>query len=320
LVNIKLYLNQIYFIHMRRREFLTAVGGATTAGATAVASGCLGGGESVSILSAGSLAVVLDDNVGPAFENDTGTGYSGEYHGSNVVMRMVQEGQKNPDVVVSADAGLLRESLYEEYVDWDVVFASNSVGIAYNEQTEVGSRLESGEPWYEVLREADEGDIAISDPDLDPLGYRAVQMFELAERKHGIDGFRDEMVSKVYQEPQEPQLLAGVRSGTRAAAVAYGNMAVDHGIPFHELPDDVNFSSPEHADEYAEATYTTEDGTTVEGSPVLYNATVLDNADSPEAGFEFINYLLDNREILSENGLSVPEVRYNGEVPEEVTA
>jgi molybdate/tungstate transport system substrate-binding protein len=298
---------------MERREFVAAI-----VGATAAASGCIGSGG-VSVLSAGSLAVVLDENVGPAFEDDTGTGYRGEYYGSNAVMRMVQERQKNPDVVVSADAGLLRRRLYEEYADWDVVFASNSVGIAYNKNTRVGERLEDGNPWYEVLRDAEDGDVAISDPDLDPLGYRAVQMFELAEEKYGIDGFREEMVSKVYEEPNEPQLLAGVRSGTRAAAIAYGNMAVDHGLPFYELPEDINFSDPDRADEYARATYTTEDGTTFEGSPVLYNATVLKDADRRDAGYDFIRYLLQNRGILSENGLSVPEVRYNGDVPEEVS-
>ena len=302
---------------MRRRDFVTALVGAGAA-CTVAASGCLASGG-VSVLSAGSLAVLLDENVGPAFEDDTGTAYSGEYYGSNAVMRMVQEGQKIPDVVVSADSGLLRESLYDEYTDWDVVFASNSVGIAYNEDTRVGERLEDGDPWYEVLRDAPEGEVAISDPDLDPLGYRAVQMFELAEEKYGIEGFRDEMVSKVYEEPQEPQLLAGVRSGTRAAAIAYGNMAVDHGVPFYELPDDLNFSDPGLTDEYAEATYTMDDGKTVEGSPVLYNATVLEEADRPEAGYEFINYLLENSGMLADNGVSVPEVRYNGDVPEEVS-
>jgi len=293
----------------------------TVIGVTAlptVVTGCLGGTKRVSVLSAGSLAVVLDENVGPAFEAETKTPYAGEYHGSNAVMRMVQEGQKNPDVVVSADAGLLRERLYGDYTDWDVVFASNSVGIAYNGETEAGERLESEEPWYEVLRDTEEKKVAISDPDLDPLGYRAVQMFELVEDKYGIDGFKDEMMEKVYQEPQEPQLLAGVRSGNRAVAVVYANMAADHGLPFRELPEDIDFSSPEHTESYSEATYTTEDGTTVEGSPVLYSATVLKNADSPEAGFEFVSYMINDRGVLSENGLSVPEVRYNGEVPEEV--
>ena len=302
---------------MRRREFVKALVGAGATG-TVAASGCLGSGG-VSVLSAGSLAVVLDDNVGPAFENDTGTAYTGEYHGSNVVMRMVQENQKSPDVVVSADAGLLRRSLYDDYADWDVVFASNSVGIAYNEDTRVGERLESGDPWYEVFRDASPGELAISDPELDPLGYRAVQMFELAEEKYGLDGFKDGMLAKVYEEPQEPQLLAGVRSGTRSAAVAYGNMAVDHGIPFLELPDDINFSDPELADEYAEATYRFDDGTRVEGSPVLYNATVLKDAERRDAGMAFVNYLVDSDELLSENGLSVVDPRYNGDVPEGVS-
>jgi molybdate/tungstate transport system substrate-binding protein len=286
--------------------------------ATVPASGCLGTGG-VNVLSAGSLAVVLDEKVGQEFESDTGTAYSGEYHGSNVVMRMVEEGQKNPDVVVSADARLLRRKLYGEYADWDAVFASNAVGIAYNAETEVGERLEADDAWYDVLRSAEEGEVAISDPDLDPLGYRAVQMFELAEEKYGIDGFRDKMLSKVYEEPQEPQLLTGVRTGSRSAAVSYKNMAVDHNLPFHELPDGINFSDPEQAEQYAEATYTTEDGTTFEGTPVLYNVTVLNSADNKDAGYEFVNYLLENRELLAEGGLSLPDVRYHGDKPTEVT-
>lgn len=316
MVNIKLYLNQIYFIDMRRREFLTALAG----GATATTSGCLGGGERISVLSAGSLAVTLDEGVGPAFERETGIQYSGEYYGSNAVMRMVEDGQKNPDVVVSADAGLLRRRLYDEHTDWDAVFASNSVGIAYNARTDLGERLESDESWHDVLRDADEGEVAMSDPDLDPLGYRAVQLFELAGEKHGIDGFRDEMLSKTYEEPEEPQLLTGVRSGSRAAAVVYENMAADHDLPFHELPDDLNFSDPEHADDYAAASYTTDDGMTIEGAPVLYNITVLEGADRPDAGTEFVNYVLENRETLTEDGLSLPETGFHGDPPEEVAA
>jgi len=251
-------------------------------------------------------------------ERDTGTSYSGEYYGANAVMRMVEDGRKNPDVVVSADSELLRDRLYDNYVVWDVVFASNSVGVAYDERTEVGERLESGEPWYEVLRDADEGDVAISDPDLDPLGYRAVHAFMIAEEKHGIDGFTDEMLASVYEEPEEPQLLAGVRSGNRAAAVAYRNMAVDHGIAFHELPDDVNFSDPDRADEYAEVSYTTDEGYEARGTPVMYSLSVVETARNHEAGYEFVNYLLENREILAERGLTAPELEFHGDVPEEV--
>lgn len=292
----------------------------STAGAAATCTtltGCLGRGG-VRVLSAGSLAVTLDEGVGPAFEDEVGTPYSGEYYGTNAAIRMIESGQKNPDVVVSADAELLRDRLYDDYVVWDAVFASNSVGIAYGDGTEIGNRLEAGDAWYEVLRDADEGDVAMSDPDLDPLGYRAVHAFKIVEEKHGLDGFVDGMLAKVYQEPEEPQLLAGVRSGNRAAAVAYKNMAVDHGIPFHELPDDLNFSDPDRADEYAGVSYTTDEGYVARGTPVLYNISVTESADNADAGYEFVSYLLENRNMLAEMGLTLPDVEFHGDVPEVV--
>jgi len=145
-----------------------------------------------------------------------------------------------------------------------------------------------------------------------------VHAFKIAEEEHGIDGFTDEMLSKVYEEPEEPQLLAGVRSGNRAAAVAYRNMAVDHGMAFHELSDEYNFSDPERADEYAEVSYTTDEGYVARGTPVLYNLSVTETADNAEAGHEFVNHLLDNREMLADMGLTLPEVEFHGDVPEEV--
>jgi len=175
-------------------------------------------------------------------------------------MRMVSDGRKYPDVVVSADAGLLRDRLYDTH-PWDVSIASNAVGIAYASDTRFGERLEAGDPWYEVARDADPGALAISDPDLDPLGYRAIHAFRLAEREHGLDGFAEAVTDAAYREPQEPQLLAGVETGNRAAAVVYRNMAADHGLPFHPFPEAYDFSNPEYADRYAEASYTTDGGT-----------------------------------------------------------
>ena len=286
-----------------RRALLAAGGAAAT-----VLAGCLGGDDDrVRVLSAGSLAVVLEDHVGPAFTAETGTGYEGEYHGSNIVMRMIEDGTKHPDVAISADVELLRDRLYTEHADWDVEFAANEVGIAYEPSTELGRRLDDDEPWYEVLADADAGELAISDPDLDPLGYRAVQLFELAESTYELDGFRTAMVDRAYHEPDEPSLLAGIEAGDRACAIAYRNMAVDHEIPFLELPDTYNFASPEYADVYEQASYTTEGGYTVTGTPVSYNATVRTDADEPEAGRAFVEFLLESSDLLADHGLVVPE-------------
>lgn len=285
-------------------------------------SGCLSGSnESVSVLAAGSLARTFEDHIGPAFEDNVGIAVHGEYYGANAVMRMVEDRTKHPDVIVSADATLLRDRLYGSFTEWDVEFASNSLGIGYNEETEFGRALDDDKPWFELALEANEGDIAIGDPDLDPLGYRAVQAFELAERHHGLAGFREAMMDLVYEEPEEPQMMAGVESGARAASIVYRNMAVDHEMPFSEFPVEYNFAAPELADHYATAEYRTDEGYTAVGRPILYNATVNDGADEPDAGLQLVQFLIDNPRLLERAGLTVGEAlpRPAGDVPEEIT-
>ncbi|MCU4753817.1 extracellular solute-binding protein [Halobacteria archaeon AArc-curdl1] len=304
---------------VNRRTALVTAGGLV--GTTLV--GCLGSNSNaVRVLSAGSLAHTFEEHVGPAFEEKTGIEVHGEYYGANAVMRMVEDRTKHPDVIVSADATLLRDRLYGDFTHWDVVFATNSVGIGYNEQTEFGRRLEDGEPWYELALESNEGDISIGDPDLDPLGYRAVQAFELAENEYDLDGFRDKMMGLVYEEPDEPQMMAGVETGSRAAAIVYRNMAIDHDMPFFEFPDEYNFAVPALADRYGTVEFTTdEEGYTAIGRPVLYNATVNDEADASEAGHDLVQFLIDETDLLVEAGLTVGDSlpRLEGDIPGELT-
>ncbi|QSG06482.1 ABC-type molybdate transport system, periplasmiccomponent [Halapricum desulfuricans] len=262
--------------------------------------------------------------MGPAFESETGITVQGEYFGSNAVMRMVEDGTKHPDVVVSADATLLRDRLVGTHTDWDVEFATNVLGIGYNADTGFGSKMAAGEQeWYDLIRETEQGDIAISNPEQDPLGYRAWQAFGLAEREHDIEGFREEVWDLVEQVAEEPQVLGGVEGGSRAGAVVYGNMARDHDIPFEPFPAAYNFADPSLADHYATAEYTFEqDGTTVEGRPILYNATVLDRADAPENGRRLVEFLASNPDdVLGEAGLATADSlpRAHGTLPDGLT-
>jgi len=294
-----------------------------TVGATAVlgSAGCTGqhNQATVDLLSAGSLSIILGTIISASFETETNIAVRSEFHGSNAVMRLITSDQQSPDVVASADAFLLRDKLYPEYATWDVVFASNAVGITYHPDSPVGRLLDSGTPWYRAFQATD-SEIAMSDPDLDPLGYRTVQMFTLAEAYYGVDGLAQDLIDRLEVDPQEAHLLAGIETGDRAAAVCYRNMAVDHDLPFVSLPDELNFSNPSYADHYAGATYTTDNGTPINGTPVLYNATVLADADHPENGRRFLRYLLQQQEVLNENGLIADDrfPRTTGPVPEGV--
>lgn len=300
-----------------RRAFL----GTLAAGSAIGTAGCLFDQDSVSVLSAGSLAVVLD-GLGEQFTAETDIQFQGDFHGANVVMQMIEDGTKHPDVAISADVDLLRDRLYPEYASWDIVFAANEVGFAYNPDTALGKRLDNGDPWYDVLLDAPEGAVAISEPDLDPLGYRAVHMLELAEDQYDVEGLRETVVDAAYREPDEPRLLTGIETGDRAIAISYKNMAVDYDLPFYELPAELNFSDPAYRDQYESVSYTTEDGYTATGSTMAYNITVLDSADDPDHGREFVTYLLENSSILERNGLSIPDrlPTMNGTVPDSLTA
>mgnify|MGYP002277140253 CR=1 FL=1 len=308
---------------MQRQRPRRAVLKSITGGAAIGLAGCLGSESSVSVLSAGSLAATFEDHVGPAFESETDITVQGEYFGSNAVMRMVEDGTKHPDVVVSADATLLRDRLVGTHTDWDVEFATNVLGIGYNADTEFGSKMDAGEQeWYDLIRETEQGDVAISNPEQDPLGYRAWQAFGLAEREHGIEGFRSEVWDRVEEVAEEPQVLGGVEGGSRAGAVIYENMARDHDIPFAPFPAAYSFADPSLADHYATAEYTFEDGTTVEGRPILYNATVLDRADAPEHGRRLVEFLANNPDdVLGEAGLATADSlpRAHGALPDGLT-
>jgi molybdate/tungstate transport system substrate-binding protein len=300
-----------------RRSVIAAVGGV---GLGSIA-GCLGGRESVQVLAAGSLAQTFERFVNAPFTELTGVAVYGEYFGSMAVMRMVSDRTKHPDVVVSADATLLRDRLYDEHASWDVEFASNVLGIGYDADTPFGAGLSAGRPWYELLLDRPEGTVAIGDPALDPLGYRALQAFELAAREHDLDGFRAAAEGLVSEEPDEPQLLAQVGTGARAGAICYRNMAVDHGLPFQAFPPAYNFAEPRRADHYATAAVTVGDeGTTVVGRPILYNATVLETADRANAGRQFVRFLTDRPDLLEDAGLAVTDAlpQWAGAVPAEL--
>ncbi|EMA46901.1 extracellular solute-binding protein [Halobiforma nitratireducens] len=303
-----------------RRSFLStaaAVGGVTTAG-------CLAGEDRISVLAAGSLAVALEERVGPAFESAVGVRFDGEYHGTNALLRMVESGRSRPDVVIGVDVSLLRERLYPDHTRWDVEFATNELGIAYAPETDLGRRLEADndEPWYDVFADAPAGSIGITDPDQSPLGYRALQLFELAEHEHSLDGFVETMADRTVVDAREGQLLGGLEAGSRAFALVYRNMAADRELPFYRLPDAYNFSDPDRAASYERASYVTDDGHAVTGSAVVYNAAVPETAADPDGAKQFVATLLERPSLLEESGLRVPDAlpRTYGEPPEVVGA
>src|SRR5205823_921791 len=59
--------------------------------------------RTVSVLYAGSLATVMENGIGPAFEKATGYRYQGEAQGSLGAAQLIRNHMRMPDVFISAD-------------------------------------------------------------------------------------------------------------------------------------------------------------------------------------------------------------------------
>jgi molybdate/tungstate transport system substrate-binding protein len=299
------------------RRALLAGAAATLAG-TAGCSGVLGspdlgpgsGSERVSMLVAGSLNNALENGLRRRVDATVEV----EAHGSAEVARLVDEGQKDPDIVSVADVALFDSPLHP---DWFAEFATNSVVVAYNPDTPGGRRVaEAGtDGWFRPLLS---GEVALgrTDPDLDPLGYRTLFVLELATAYYGTDVDLREVVPSREQVYPETQLVSQFETGSIDAAIAYRNMAVERGYDYVELPTAIDLSDPSYADRYATATYELPSGKVVRGGLVSYGSTVRRRSSTVDAVFD----AHVTGPYLTEFGFVVPDdyPRFTGDAPDDL--
>lgn len=267
-------------------------------------------GRPVSLLAAGSLNNALENGLRREVDHPLEI----EAHGSATVARLVAEGQRDPDIVTVADTALFGSPLHPP---WYAEFATNSVVIAYNPDTAAGRQVaEAGtDRWYEPMLE---GDVRLgrTDPDTDPLGYRALFTLELASRYYDVPGLRERIPARDQLYP-ETELVAQFETGGIDAAFVYRNMATERGYGYVELPPEIDLSDPAHVEEwYSTASYTLPEGKTVVGEVVSYASTLRHLASATTAVFD--RHVTGD--YLHEFGFTVPDdyPRYAGDVPDTI--
>ena len=226
-------------------------------------------GDPVSILAAGSLQRAFSNGLREA----TSVPLQIEARGSVAVARLVANGHREPAITALADVGL-----FDSIMDaaWSVVFASNAVVLTYNPETAGGSRIAGTDPdrWFEPLVRGT-ASVGRTDPDLDPLGYRTLFLLDLAARYYDTAELGERLLSPEQVYP-ETSLLARLETGDVDAAFTYRNMAVEHGYEFVEFPSEIDLSDPAHDEDwYSTVSYDLADGQTVEGGPIAYGATIV---------------------------------------------
>ncbi len=233
-----------------------------------------------------------------------------EASGSNSAARKISELDREADVMMSADYTIIDKLLIPDWADWNIRFARNTMVIAYTGQSQHADEI-SAENWYEVLTR--DGVIyGHADPDADPCGYRTLLVWQLAEKHYGVPGLYttlDEHCPPRNVRPKSVELIALLETGDMDYAWEYRSVAVQHGLDFVELPDEINLSQVEHAEFYAEASVDIAGKEpnitmTIEGKPIVYGVTIPDVALSPDLALEFVKFLLgpEGQAIMEQQG------------------
>ncbi len=271
--------------------------------------GC-GNGERLTIFHAGSLAVPFDE-AGEAFiAEHPDVRVQTEGAGSRTAIRKVTELGKRADIIGSADYLAIEELMFPEYADWYIIFAANEMVIAYTEDSKDQDEI-TADNWHQILLR-DGVEYGHADPNADPAGYRTLMLWKLAEIYYDVPGLYKDLDNGRPQKnirPKSVALTALLQVGALDYAFEYRSVAMQHGLKYLSLPDEIDLSDFGLADYYAQAKVEVtgrEPGTitTLIGAPIAYGVTIPRNAPHPELAISFVEFLLgpQGQAIMAENG------------------
>lgn len=279
---------------------------------------------------AGSLSMPFE-----AMEKEFEAKYPGvdlqrEPSGSQKAARKVSDLHKPCDIMASADYKVIDKLLIPKYADWNIRFATNQLVLCYTDKSTFAKEINAGN-WYEILQR--KGVVwGHSDPNVDPCGYRALMVLQLAEKYYKKPGLNDKLIANrplANVRPKSVELVSLLQTGNMDYAWEYLSVAVQHGLKYVVLPDQINLGNYKYDSFYSQAVVKVTgkkpgEFMDMKGGSVTYGVTLIKDAPNKEAAIAFLEYLLDPQgglRILKEQGqppfvpCRVPSEKMRKELP-----
>jgi molybdate/tungstate transport system substrate-binding protein len=267
--------------------------------------------EKVIIFQAGSLTIPFEKMEKEFEARHPRVDIQREAAGSRRCARKISDLKKPCDIMASADFTVIDQMLIPEYADWNIRFATNRLVLCYTDRSRYADEI-NARNWYEILTK--KGVVwGHSDPNADPCGYRSLMVLQLAEKYYKIPGLYPRLIANRPKEnvrPKSVELVVLLQTGNMDYAWEYRSVAVQHGLKFVELPDQINLGDYKYDDFYRQAVVELtgkKPGTTIKkkGKSCTYGVTLLKGAPNREAAIVFLEYLLEPKgglKILNEMG------------------
>jgi len=269
---------------------------------------------------AGSMGVVMDRFIGPAFAEANNGEFQGIGQGAYGLARQLEGRLLQADVFVPITPGPINILRQAGMIGRAVPVASTQMVLAYSPKSKFVPDLEAAargeKKWYEVLQ-TNGLRFGRTDPATDPQGQNIVFTMLLAENFYKQPGLADRILGG-YQNPQqiftEPSLLSRLEAGQIGASSGYLSATRSHHLPYIELPDEINLSNPAmEAAWYRNVQFsiTLPGGkvATLNTQPLVFYASVLKDSKQPALAEKFVQFLQgpEGQKLLEDNGYSPPK-------------
>lgn len=270
-------------------------------------------GPRLLVLHAGSLAAPLKAAL-DSFTARTGVRVATTSAGSLEAARRITELRDVPDIIALADEEVFPSLLMPDDVDGYFVFARNRMVIAVAPRR-AGERTDSTN-WYRALSES-LVQVGRSDPDLDPAGYRALLVLQLAARVYHMPSLPQRVLARSGPEnvrPKSADLIALLETGVDDYAFVYESSARSAGLHWIQLPSSIDLGDESKAADYSAVSVrvkgrTRGDTMTVRGAPIRYAMAVPRKAPHPAAAARLAEFLLSDAGLSAMRAAGLPTVR-----------
>ncbi len=241
-----------------------------------------------------------------SFAARTGTHYQLEPGSSFEVARRITELGRRADVLALADPDVFPRLLMPQWTSWYAVFGRNRMVLAYTDRSKHANEITSTN-WRQVIQRPGV-QVGRSDPNDDPSGYRALFVFQLAERYYKEPGLAARLLRAAPQRnvrPREADQVGLLQAGELDYIWSYQNLADNAGLKTVSLPPQIDLGTPADSAIYATASARVlgkrpGDTITVRGAPILFAISISPAAPHKALGDQFVAFLLsaDGRRIL----------------------
>ena len=287
---------------------------------------CPTGSPQLIIYHAGSLTAAFSQ-VEKLYTKQTGVCVVDAAAGSVDAARRITAGKEPADIYASADDQDIDVLLKPAgYADYNITFAQGAMVLAYttssrNAATIAASNVAFNPPsqippvaddWYAQLGQTGVT-IGGSNPFLDPSGYRADLIFQLAERVYAVPNLYDSLLQH-YTLTRTGDAIGKNYDYQfiyeHSAYAAY--LANPTGYRYVKLPDQIGLSNPALEDEYEKTGIVIPGLHAGQGAPVVrvpatrttWGLTILKSAPNPDNAIKFLQLLFgpDGVSIQSSTG------------------